>query len=86
MRLYMIIVHIALWALAGLIATQLMKSRLSLLWNIILGIVGGAVGSFIAGLIGIQNRNTFGHLIISVAGACLVIWLARLVLPKLKKR
>ena len=43
------IVRIALWALAGFIASRLMKSEMSLLWNIILGLVGGAVGSVVAG-------------------------------------
>ncbi|MBQ7454966.1 MAG: GlsB/YeaQ/YmgE family stress response membrane protein [Clostridia bacterium] len=79
------IVKIALWALTGLIATRLMKSSLGLIWNIVLGIAGGAVGSFVAGLFGIHNSNTLGQLIISVGGACLVIWLARLIIPKLKK-
>ena len=78
------IVRIALWALAGFIASRLMKSEMSLLWNIILGLVGGAVGSVVAGWVGLRSSNSLGGLIISVAGACLVIWLARMILPRLK--
>ena len=79
------IVKIALWALAGFAASRLMKSEGNMLWNIVLGLVGGAVGSLAAGLIGIKSTNTLGTLIISVVGACLVIALGRLILPKLKK-
>ena len=78
------IVRIALWALAGFIASRLMKSEMSLLWNIILGLVGGAVGSVVAGWVGLRSSNSLGGLIISVAGACLVIWLVRMILPRLK--
>ncbi len=79
------IVKIALWALAGFAASRLMKSEGNMLWNIVLGLVGGAVGSLAAGLLGIKSTNTLGTLIISVVGACLVIALGRLILPKLKK-
>jgi len=78
------IVKIALWALAGLAASRLMNSENSLGWNILLGLAGGAVGSLVAGWVGIRSTNTLGSIIISVAGACLVIWLARMILPKLK--
>lgn len=79
------IVKIALWALAGFGASRLMGSNGSLIWNILLGLVGGAVGSLVAGWIGIQSTNTLGSILISVGGACLVIALARALLPKLKK-
>lgn len=78
------IVKIALWALAGYIASRLMKSENSLLLNIILGLAGGAVGSLVADWVGIHTTNTLGSIIISVAGACIVIWAARLILPRLK--
>ena len=47
--------------------------------------VGGAVGSLAAGLIGIGSTNMLGGTLISVAGACLVIYLARLLLPRIKR-
>ena len=78
------IVRIALWALAGLIASRLMKSENSLLLNILLGLAGGAVGTLVASLVGLRTTNTLGSILVSVAGACLVIYLARLILPKLK--
>jgi uncharacterized membrane protein YeaQ/YmgE (transglycosylase-associated protein family) len=78
------IIRIALWALAGYVASRLMKTDMSLIWNIVLGIVGGAVGSLVAGLIGLGSTNMLGGTIISIIGACLVIYLARLILPRLK--
>ena len=66
------IVRIALWALAGYVAARLMNTSLSLIWNIVLGLVGGAVGSLAAGLIGIGSTNMLGGTLISVAGAS--IW------------
>ena len=79
------IVRIALWARAGYVAARLMNTSLSLIWNIVLGLVGGAVGSLAAGLIGIGSTNMLGGTLISVAGACLVIYLARLLLPRIKR-
>ena len=69
-------------AVVGWIAGIIMSSSNSLLWNIILGIVGSFVGGFIASLFGV---GSFGpnfsfniyNIIISIAGACLVIFLAR---------
>lgn len=78
------IVKIALWALAGFIASNIMRSSLSVVFNIVLGLVGGVIGSFLAGLVGINSTKTLGSIIISVAGACLVIYLARIILPRIK--
>ena len=54
-----------------------MGSNGSLLRNIILGIVGGAVGSFVLGIIGIGATGTLGGIIVAVIGACILVWLAR---------
>ena len=78
------IVKIALWALSGFAASRLMNSNGSMIWNIVLGLVGGAVGSLVAGWVGIRSTNTLGSLIISLGGACLVIALARYLLPKFR--
>ena len=78
------IVKIALWALAGFVASELMSTKGSLLWNIVLGIIGGGVGSLVAGWVGIRSTNTLGGIIVSIAGACLVIALGRMLLPRFK--
>jgi len=58
-----------------------MGSRNGLVVNVILGVVGAIVGGFIASLIGFNYAEGFNlvSLLIAIAGACLVIWLARMV-------
>lgn len=68
-----IIVSIILGAVAGWLASLIMKKSTGLLMNIILGIVGGFVGGFVFGLIGFGATNIIGQIIVSVVGACLVI-------------
>lgn len=63
-------------ALVGWLASVIMKSNLSLLWSILLGIAGSVVGGFLAGLIGIRGTG-LGGLLISVAGACLLLFISR---------
>ena len=76
--LWNIIVTILIGALVGWIAGQLMNMKGGFWLHVVLGIVGSIVGTIIAGLIGISARQiSIGGIIISVAGACLVIWLVR---------
>jgi len=81
------IITILLWlvfgAVIGWLAGLIMKSKKSLLWNIIFGIVGSIVGGFIASLIGFGSLTgpfsfSIVGILISIGGACLVIWLATL--------
>jgi sugar phosphate permease len=51
-----------------------------LLWNIFLGIIGAAVASWLFGLIGVGfGPGWLGYLVAGFIGACILIWLARLV-------
>lgn len=74
-----IIVTILVGALSGWLAGMLMKTRgKGFIFNCILGIVGSFVGTFVAGLLGISAATvSVGGVLISVAGACLVVWLVR---------
>ena len=77
------ILSLLIGALAGWIAGKLMHSKGGLLRNIILGIVGGAVGSFLASLLGLYAKTfSIGGLLISVVGACVVIWIGRKLFKK----
>ena len=74
------IVKIVLWALAGYLASKLMKGGKPEGWlgNILLGLVGGAVGSFLFRLIGLKSAGgVIGDILVSTVGACDVIWIVR---------
>jgi len=74
-------------AVVGWIAGLIMKSRKTLIMNIICGIVGSFVGGFIASLLGFGDfGGTFSfnivNILIAIGGACLVIFVVRLVRGK----
>lgn len=71
------IVSLIIGGVSGWLAGKIMNSEGSLLRNIILGLVGGLVGGLIGKIIGIGATGFIGSVIISVAGACLLIWLAK---------
>ena len=72
-----LIINLVLGGLAGWIAGKLMRSDGTVLRNVILGLAGGIVGSIVLGLVGIQGRGIIGGTIVSVVGACILIWLSR---------
>jgi uncharacterized membrane protein YeaQ/YmgE (transglycosylase-associated protein family) len=65
------IAAIVMGGLAGWVAEKLMASHMGLLGNILLGMAGGFVGLAATGVI--------GRLILSGAGAALLIWVGRAV-------
>lgn len=70
-------------ALAGWIAEKIMKSDQSLLMNIVLGIVGALVLNWLLiAIIGTTLGGWIGQLIVAAAGACLLIFVARLIRSK----
>ena len=76
--LWNIIVTILIGALVGWLAGQIMNMKGGFWFHVVLGIVGSVVGGILAGLIGISAKQvSIGGVIISVAGACLVVWLVR---------
>lgn len=76
------IAWIVVGAIAGFIASQLMGSRDGLLWMVILGIVGGVVGGYVATNLLKLGSAVDGINIESIAiatvGAVAVIFVARL--------
>lgn len=62
---------------AGWLAGRLMNSDGSWIRNLLLGLAGGVVGSIVLGLIGIKGNGLIGGTIVSVVGACLLIWISR---------
>ena len=73
-----------LWSLIvggiiGWLASILMKadSQMGLIANILVGIVGSALGFWVAGLLGLAGGGLVVRLIVGVAGAALLIFLLR---------
>ena len=74
------IAAIVVGGIAGWLAEQLMKSDMGLVMNIVLGIVGAAVASWLFGLIGISfGPGWVGYLISGFIGAVILIFAVRMV-------
>lgn len=73
------IAAIIIGGLAGWIGSSLMKSDTGILFNIILGIIGAAVASFLFGVLGISFGGWLGYLVAGVIGACILIGLVRVI-------
>ncbi|MCK9551376.1 GlsB/YeaQ/YmgE family stress response membrane protein [Aquamicrobium lusatiense] len=73
------IAAIIIGGLAGWIASRFMNSDTGVFMNVILGIIGAAVASFIFGFLGVSFGGWLGYLIAGFVGACILIWGARAV-------
>lgn len=75
-----IILWIVFGALAGWIASNIMKSNASTMSDIILGIVGAVVGGFLMGMMGQSGVTGFNlySMIVAVIGAIVVIYVGRM--------
>jgi uncharacterized membrane protein YeaQ/YmgE (transglycosylase-associated protein family) len=73
-----IIGAIVIGILAGWLAEKIMKRNHGLLTNLIVGVVGAFLGAFVAGLLGISFGGFVGSLVISTAGAVLLLFLLSL--------
>lgn len=73
------LIKIILWVLAGFLICKLMKIEQTqeLIFTILLGVVGGLIVSFIFALITQISIDSLLNIIVSIAGACLAVWLAK---------
>ena len=76
------IAAIIIGGIAGWLAEQFMKSDMGLILNIVLGIAGAAVASAILSAFGIVLGGWIGYLIAGFIGACLLIWIARMIMGR----
>jgi uncharacterized membrane protein YeaQ/YmgE (transglycosylase-associated protein family) len=65
------------WWNAGWLAEQFMKCQMGLVMNIVLGVIGAAVASWLLGLLGISFAGWIGYLIAGFIGACILIAIGR---------
>ena len=77
-----IIGSIIIGGIAGFAAEKLMKSEMGLIANVLLGIAGGLAAGWILPLLGIGIFGLIPSILAATAGACLLIFLARLVKNK----
>jgi len=69
-------------ALCGFAASKIMKvNGKSLLFYIIVGVIGGAVGGLLGNLINLGGGWVMG-IIFSIIGSCLVVWLYKKLFKK----
>lgn len=62
--------------IAGYIASLLQKGKGSgCLVNLLLGVVGGMLGSWLFSLFGLTTYSWIGETIVAIVGACLLLWL-----------
>ncbi len=72
-----ILVSIVIGAIVGWLARKVMKSKGSLLMNILLGIAGSALGGFIGGLLHIEPTSWILSMLLAVGGSCLILWVVK---------
>ncbi len=70
--------------LAGWLAHKVMGGRGGLIWNLIIGLVGSWIGFFAADKLGVHLGEIFhgwfwGNLVVSAAGAIVLLFLLRIV-------
>ena len=71
------LIAIIIGGIIGWIASILMKTnaQMGLLANVIIGIVGSALGSWLAGMLGIAPAGAILNYVIAVLGAALLIFI-----------
>lgn len=74
-----LLTFLAIGAVAGWLAGNIMKGGgFGLLGNILVGVIGAAVGGWVFGLLGITANGLIGSLVTAVAGAALLLYVVRL--------
>ncbi|HEX2905589.1 MAG TPA: hypothetical protein VHO69_01920 [Phototrophicaceae bacterium] len=78
-----LLIALLVWMLAGMFAGRLLRGRgYGPLGDILLGLIGGAVGSFVLRLVGlgwVDNIVLVGDVLVGVIGAVIVVYLVRLI-------
>jgi uncharacterized membrane protein YeaQ/YmgE (transglycosylase-associated protein family) len=66
--------------IAGWLAGKVMKGGgYGIIVDIILGILGGILGGWLFGMIGIHADSLIGGIIVAFVGACILVWITRLI-------
>jgi uncharacterized membrane protein YeaQ/YmgE (transglycosylase-associated protein family) len=73
------IAAIIIGGVAGWLAEQFMRSEMGILMNILFGVIGAALASFIFSFFGVHFGGWIGYLIAGFIGAVLLIGIVRAV-------
>ena len=74
-----LIIYLLIGGLAGFLAGKALKGEgFGILVDIILGIVGGWLGSFLFGIFQITIPGHMGELVTAFLGACILVYVSRL--------
>jgi uncharacterized membrane protein YeaQ/YmgE (transglycosylase-associated protein family) len=75
-----LLISIVIGGIIGWIATLIMKTdaQIGILGNILIGIVGSALGHLLAGMVGLAAYGWPARTLVSIVGAVILIWLLRL--------
>ena len=75
-----ILITAVIGLVAGFLANMIMKgSSFGLVGCLIVGLIGGLLGGFLAGMIGLGTYGLIGQIVIAVIGACILLWLLRVI-------
>jgi len=75
-----LLIFIIVGAIAGLLAGKVVTGHgLGLVWDIVVGILGAFLGSWLAGLVGIAVSSLVALIIVAFVGAVILLALFRLV-------
>jgi len=75
------IVSIIIGGIVGWLASKIMKTdaQMGILANVVVGIVGSALGFWVAGLLGLYASGMIASWLVSIAGAALLLFLLKAV-------
>ncbi len=78
------IISIIVGCVAGYLAGLFTKGKGFGFWlNLVVGVLGGFVGSFVLGLLGINSSNIIGQIIISTVGSVIFLFLVKYISNKM---
>ena len=77
------IAAIIIGGIAGWLAEKITRSNMGLITNIILGVIGAGIASWLFGLLGMRigGPGWLGYLVAAFIGACILILATRMIYP-----
>ncbi|MCD8367730.1 MAG: GlsB/YeaQ/YmgE family stress response membrane protein [Clostridiales bacterium] len=73
--MFSILSTLILGLLAGYLACRIMGHGSSMVMNLVVGVIGATIGSFLFSLVGIYAYSWIGQLLVAIVGACVLLWL-----------